>query len=278
MRFRNFSEAITSRSYRERWWSNQPLYDYDNNVLVTRTDRYNRMLDVVTPKFDKVRNNGGIVCSPMYRVDNYSDIDHTITWLVGHAGSYPFKWDFHTSLGLGSSLRQFLVNGSTDTFNELFEQFSAYEALAITRAHADVDISEMQLLATVGELPETLDWIKSLITRAINLTRAFNSKAERSKILKSLLYNKDEATGKGAIKHATRRYEHFVQLLESRKQRKIARSGGRNLVDDFSSLWLEYRYAIRPLIVDIQNALKVLSKVIKSQRLTARGHEYAIGK
>lgn len=240
---------------------------------------YTRMLDVVTPRFQTIRNNGGIVCNPMYRAEYSHTVDQTVCWYHGHAGSYPFKGEFHFGTGLGLAIEaSYLAGGDVTSFNSALKEFADLESLAVTRAHADVDISEMQLLATVGELPETLDWIKSLITRAIKVTRAFQSKAERAKILRTLLYSMDEVNGKKAINHATRRYEKFVQLLKSREERKLLRQKQTNVTDDFSSLWLEYRYAIRPLIVDIQNALKVLDTVIKSRRLTARGREYAIGK
>lgn len=279
MRFREVPFNTTSRSYREYWWSNQPVYDYDRQAMAIRTTKTQRMLDVVTPRFQTIRNNGGIICSPMYRAEVTNTVDQTLCWYHGHAGSYPFKGEYHFETGLGAAAETgYLQYGNTTSFNKALEEFADYESLAVTRAHADVDISEMQLLATVGELPETLDWIKSLITRAIRITRAFQSKAERAKILRTLLYSLEEVDGKKAIYHATRRYERFVQLLKNRAERKLLRQKHKNVTDDFSSLWLEYRYAIRPLIVDIQNALKVLDTVIKSRRLTARGREYAIGK
>lgn len=276
MRFRNFSGNTTSKTYRERWWSNQPRYDYDRNALVTRSTSSDGMVDVVTPKFLTIRNNGGIVCSPMYRETLYHDIDHTIFAAEGNQGAWPIKWDDHLTYGLTEPVARTLQSTDISALDARLNQFSRETDLAITRAHANVDVSEMMLLASLGELPETLNWMKNLIIRAIRVTRAFQSKAERAKILRTLLYSMEEADGKKAIRHATRRYEGFVQLLKSRAERATKRKS--SVVDDFSNLWLEYRYAIRPLISDMQNACNALNAIIESKRATARGHEYTSGK
>lgn len=272
MRSRVFADETTTRSYHNTWTTSPPQpSNVDRLDLATRVVRRDEMLDVVTPRFYSIRNKGGIICSPMYRETLYSDVDHTTIEQVGRKGTIAItRHRFHEDALLGgSSLLPLLP--STDAMDELFAEFSRETDLAIMRAHAEVDVSEMQLLATAGELPETLAWIRSLVQRGVKLTRAFKRRADYSAILRSLKYAAEERPTKRVIA----KFERYVDLIKARKARLKELGKDQSLVDDFSNLWLEYRYALRPLVGDLQNALKALSKIIDKRRMIARGHEYS---
>jgi hypothetical protein len=107
--------------------------------------------------------------------------------------------------------------------------------VAVAKAWANVDISSAQAMASLGELPETLHWMASLMKRMISIFRAFSSK-------KLLL-----------------------------RTSKFFRSG-KSVIDAMSEMWLEFRYAIRPLIIDMDQAVKAWNAVlVKTDRFTARG-------
>jgi hypothetical protein len=71
-----------------------------------------------------------------------------------------------------------------------------------------------------------------------------------------------------------KRLESYMSVLAKRKARRLELSKDDSSIVD---AWLEYRYAIRPLIFDLRNALSALEKVIVAQRLTARGRELSKG-
>jgi KaiC/GvpD/RAD55 family RecA-like ATPase len=117
----------------------------------------------------------------------------------------------------------------------VLDEYQDERDIAISKAWANVDISSIQALASLGELPETLHWMASLMKRMISILRAFTQKRI---------------------------------LIEARK---LLRSGT-SVIDAMSELWLEMRYAVRPLIFDMNQAMEAWNFVLeKSDRFTARG-------
>lgn len=271
MRSRVFSDITTTRSYRDAWLVNHPT-QWDRNDLFAQITRRDEMHDVVTPNFFTLRNKGGIICSPMYRENRYVRTDATVVDIGGwkktdnHAVRRIKPLFNHLDVSVDGLLQMDHVLMDAE-----FAKYSRETNLALMRAHADVDISEMQLLASLGELPETLAWLESLVTRVVGLTRAFKKKQEVLKVLRTLKSDVQNIGSKTSI----RRLEKYQELLLKRKERDKASKAEKSLIDNFSQAWLEYRYALRPLISDIQNALKALDTIITSQRCVARGHEYS---
>lgn len=278
MRFRLFTDETTSKSYLYHW-ETWPATSYaDENHLVTRTARRSSMVDVVTPNFLRTRNKGGIICNPKCKEDLYADIIETSVEMRGKKDGYiVVRHDTHTPKLLDvPSLVPVVTGPDTFCMDQLALQFSRETDLAIQRAHADVDVSEIMLLASIGELPETLAYLANTVKRVVQVARSLRKRKEVAEILRRLRYGVSETTGKGQ-RSFIKQLERYQEILAQRKQRKKASLSEVSEYDALLNLWLEYRYAIRPLITDIQNAIKALSTQLKNARLVARGHEYRLG-
>lgn len=272
MRFREKNAATTSKSH-EKSWLEGSRYMFNTTVMYTATNRYARMLDVETPSFHRERNKGGIICSPMFKDEIYYDVTPTSFVANGFLNATPVVYKDSTFKGLDGVSPNACIDstGTTAELDAQYKLFGRETSLAITRAHAEVNVSEMNVLASVGELPETIAWMRNCIKRILELTKLFRRKMETRAVLRTLRYNAIES-GKS---FDLRKLERYVGLLAKRKVRRELK---RNSIDDtILNLWLEYRYAVRPLIVDLKNALNVLDKVISSERQTARGREYVVG-
>lgn len=272
MRFREKDAATTSKSH-EKSWLEGSEYMFNTTVMYTATDRYARMLDVVTPSFHRERNKGGIVCSPMFRDEIYYDVTPTSFIANGFLNATPVVYKDATFKGLDgvSPVACIVPTGKTEELDTQYELFGRETSLAITRAHSEVNVSEMNVLASVGELPETIAWMRNCIKRILDLTRLFRLKLDTRSVLRTLRYNAVES-GKS---FDLRKLERYVGLLAKRKARRELK--GNSIDTAILNFWLEYRYAVRPLIVDLRNALNVLDRVISSERQTARGREYVVG-
>lgn len=275
MRSRIFADETTSRSYRDAFLTGKSD-QWDNQVIRPRTYSWSAMDDVVTPKFLTVRNNGGIICSPMYKEDLYVQTDATVLDIEGHYKHPPYHavrrirpvFDL-----LDTSVERKLFSDHR-AMDEQFQQFSRETDLAVMRAHAEVDASEMQLLASLGELPETLAWLASLVKRVKDVVSAFKKRKEVFNVLRKL--RQDAAAMPNRM--SLQKLERYEQILSKRAERKKLGKREASFVDGFSSAWLEFRYAVKPLIGDIQNAINALSAVIKGQRCVARGREYHVAR
>lgn len=267
MRTRIFDEATTTRSYRMRYsFPTQNRVIFDRQELLTRVTRKHSMKDVVTPGFSMLRNKGIIINNPMLHEEIYHDIDYTVCAMEGRDYGVKALYDLITPAGLQVAPVASVMDAEMWTE---FAKFDRFTDLAITRAHANVNLSEMAILASIGELPETIRWIRSIIKRIGNLTRTLRGKIESRADLRALQCTVEEAKKLKDIKTL----EHYARIHSSRKLNR--KDSG--IVAIATNLWLEYRYAVRPLIADLQNAIKALDKAIKSERLTARGREYHVG-
>lgn len=115
---------------------------------------------------------------------------------------------------------------------------------AITKSFARVDVSELEMLASLGELPETVSWFKDVLKRLIALLTAMKKR----------------------------------QLLETLKQLKLLSRRPKNLAKGLdkkaTGSWMEFRYALMPLIFEVQAYLEALdTKVEKAYRKTARAKD-----
>lgn len=227
------------------------------------------MLDVVTPSFHQVRNQGAIICNPMYKEEIYHDIDFTEIDMVGTYKATPIHGMDAKPNGLEVVPLTSMISSTGNLMPAAFELYSRETSLAITRAHADVNVSEMNVYASLGELPETIAWLRNRIRAIQALTMSFRKKAEVAKVMRQL----QTAAKSDPSKFNLRRFESYVTTLKKRK----ASAPSKDSRDAILNLWLEWRYAVRPLIADIQNIIKVLDTKLTSKRLTARGREYVIG-
>jgi hypothetical protein len=107
---------------------------------------------------------------------------------------------------------------------------SALEDLAVTRAYANIDTSEVASLVTAGEFRESVEFITDTMLRALKIFRAI-----RKKNLKAL-------------------------------RKEISQK-------ELASRYLEYRYALRPMISDIRSYYDAITMATRSVRQTYRGFE-----
>lgn len=111
---------------------------------------------------------------------------------------------------------------------------AASAASVFADAYAKVQAGEMEVLTTLAESGKTIDYIVSKLYVIARLLRGFTKKAFEAVDLAEVV--------SGAKKHA-------------------------KLVDEY---WLELRYAIRPLVIDVENLVKALEKESLQQTWTFR--------
>lgn len=234
MRQRIFTDSSSNtQEYTFRWGSKTPVVWTYNYTVHFPLRSFSCMWDEVNTNFLKRRAAGELFNNPKYKVS------YELT-------NEPYAYEASgTYLGQPCQMKKaFEVNGSgvswppffadTIAIEEWLVQFEGERDVAIASAWANVDESELASLASLGEMPETVAWINSLLYRGIRLLKWFRKKQNLLKTLKGL----------------------------TSKQR----------LDAVSNLWLELRYAVRPLVFEMQAAVKALQKAIKENtRKTARG-------
>ena len=265
MRTRVLQDSTTSGTWPVDWIvSNNSSYN-DRSVVSHLTSARNTvMVDVVTPGYSKLQNQGVIINNPMWHEDLHYQFTPTVVfakWLKSDGAYGSYLRPYFTPLEIPDALPT-LPN--IVLLEEFFDQYSNYGDLAVNRAWSNVELSEAMILASLGELPETLGWFKSVYERAVNLTKLLRNKSrllrEVPTLAKSVMAKDTKALSKLAAPTAKR-------------------TSKSDLVSDFANAWLEYRYAIRPLIFELKGALEALSKIIKKgTRQTARGKEVNLSK
>lgn len=192
------------------------------------------MFDVVTPNFRKRLAQGEVLNNPM--LQQISTVEHKPS---------SFVWEYDIT---GAPFRE----RWTGTWNPVMPEYNIYNFdagmgfydgmngrdLAIAKAWSNVDVSEAALLASLGELPETIKWIQSILLRARTILLIFKKKL---------------------------------------KIKQFVPKSGSDVLDSISDVWLELRYALRPLIFEMDQAVQAAKTVLeKGIRKTARGFESTV--
>lgn len=203
---------------------------------------HENMADISTPNFKKYSNEGKIVNSPMYRELLVASASPSIVTRIAERVNDPdVVWIARDRDYVNQSLPDpFLqVNvGLPDSMDAYLSEFSSERNVAIMQAWSNVDESEMMALATLGELPETVQYFVLLYQRAIGIFKRFLTKRGR--------------------------------LRAARKSGKDLRQNDQDVLD----MWMELRYAIRPLMYDMEQMIAVFANILKPIRNTARGYHY----
>lgn len=227
MRERTFESSTSQSSFSSYYYNPDGSLAAEGSTVYDSESRYRAMKDVVTPNFHARKRAGDVICSPKLLLD-YTMVE-TPTRLYSEGCS--------TSEGDARRVSGFTMNEDL-RLPRIFDQVAGYMSLhasdddtAVAQAWANVSVSEAQALASIGELPETVRWMVSLIQRMLRIIRFFKSKRKRLRKL-------------------------------SRKQ----------LANAVADLWMEFRYAVRPLIFDMKQAVEAARATIKrGSRQTARG-------
>lgn len=236
MRYREKENSLSESTYLE---TRVDYYDPGNNysypVSYISEQVYIAMLDIVTPNWREKVSQGVILNNPLLQT----------TFLRSQV---PVVFDVHVHDAVNPSrlavygTARVIPNSDTATSLDwshwdqyVLNQYADERDIAISKSWSNVDISAAQALASLGELPETMHWMASLFKRMISIIRAFSQK----------------------------------RLLITAS--KFVRNG-KSVIDAMAELWLEFRYAVRPLIYDMVQAVEAWNTILKkSDRYTARG-------
>lgn len=118
----------------------------------------------------------------------------------------------------------------------------SYRGECVTKAWSRVSVSDAEILASLGEMPETVNWFASVMSRLLRIFVAVKRKDVRA--LKKLAGFKK---GKGAPRRIAK---HYATTTED--------------------AWMEARYAIRPLLFEVETYFKLLSDVTLPERRKAK--------
>lgn len=214
-----------------------PCYQPGKQWTWTSYERLESMLDVNTENYLRKQNRGEIIINPMVKEDVWYfrrpiHIDGEFQYVGGAIIRNAVQ---HNEANLGVPL--ITGESSWQTVDDFLQPYASERNVAIAKAWANVDQSEMMALASLGELPETLKWFGDLINRLINVIRMFSNKR---------------------------------RVLESIKKMKP----GKSYYDkDLLDLWMEFRYAVRPLIFEASQLMAALKRQVEGKiRFTARGY------
>lgn len=238
-RIRTFVDS-SNRQSEPSYYHEDGGWNYEGPFWYDATVSYRAMEDIVTPDFKARQAEGQIINNPMLLSDR--SLSQSPDWATG-TGACACPNVSYLTYGMPVPVESDLMPPyRIDTLTArqalhlfLDEHFGTEAGIAITQSWANVDESEILALASIAELPETLRWIQSILKRAMNILRMFRS----------------------------RKWQRLVA-----RSRKVS-------LDDVSDFWLEFRYAFRPLVYEMEQARQALENLIeKHARITARGfHE-----
>lgn len=238
-RTRTDNEVPSTLSRQGYCWitTGNPLCPVTDKVdSYTKSRDYEAMFDVNNLDFAKLSAEGKIICSPMYQEKYTWKLDPThgsIIWYQNGIPSERSSISWVTDLPITPILKR---DDPGSAISDFLYPYESERSIALTKAWANVDESELLALASMGELPETLEWIVSLYRRGIGICKLFKAKRVKLAITQAV-GNKD------SISYA----------------------------DDVLNFWMEFRYAVRPLIFEMEQIIAAIESQAKPLRHTARG-------
>lgn len=128
-----------------------------------------------------------------------------------------------------------------------------FDSELITKSMAEANTGQLDLLTTLGELPETINGIMTQLRRVLNFTK---NACDKEKTILRL------ATNRKRKKHEVGRKAAY---LNSKEQRQAAQATN----DAVAEVWMTWRYEIMPSIytlVDYGNMIANLNAVYKTTR------------
>lgn len=216
-------------------------YFWDAPTAYISSDIRTHMVDEEVVSFESRRSAGELFFNPQCsETCTTSMVPCLVAWTQDWGDGRVYEGLFGKKVS--SSATPFIGStGSTTEFEAMMlNRFGSAADIAISQAFANIDVSEAMLLASLGELPETVSWAVGTIRKFIKLTKKLKSKKKAARYLLEL--------------------------------KKIP---PKEYAETVANLWLEYRYAVRPLFGEMENIMNALRKKLdKSMRFTARGsHE-----
>jgi hypothetical protein len=250
---------VRSRTNRSQSESGTTVTQWANGTLgLTKTVtgladyEYETMTDQVTPQFKRLSSEGHLIMN---------DLTHQREVMIGSlqpaSGSAFWPYANQRLMMEGKFLTTPLVTTTSiganiDTLSD--DEISSFVQRIIDYAYSNVSISEAQLLVSLGELPQTIGWFASIVKRLITLSRH-----TKKKVL----------AGHNSLRYANK-------TLTSKAWKAAAKSSGRTMtrkqaLRKISDSWLEYRFALMPLLRDIESIISALKSLdLNSTRFRAR--------
>jgi hypothetical protein len=200
---------------------------------------YGVMWDVEVPNFTKRKAAGEVFFNGMYSESLTSSVvPATFAALYKYQGRSDYC---NGKAYVPTAVVPITSSSSTTTgpalIDAFLQQFDTERGIAVAKAWANVDETELLAYATIGELPETVRWLGDLYRRGIGIVKLFTSKKARLK------------------------YEF--------QSKKVS---GKDQLDAMSNMWLEMRYAVRPLLFEMEQLVAALESEGSPPRRTARGY------
>lgn len=232
MRTRVFRDSLTQQAVPCTYI--EPGY-VTNTTADVRNQDYEIMFDVVTLEFEKLKAQGNLIFNPMMRYrKTYTMTEIPFVSVGGTKSGVTLQGGYAHNNRIPLTLN-YPVTGAE--ISAAFSGWTSKSDAAIAEAFANIDQSELLLGASLGELPESVKWLTSLLRRFIRLLKAFLKKKALITLAKTI-----------------------GNLSPGKASKEI------------SDLWLEFRYAVRPLIFEAESALNAFKKHIAlGKRFTARG-------
>jgi hypothetical protein len=205
----------------------------------TESRNFEAMQDVNNPNFKKDSSEGKIINQPMIK-EKYDFIcSPTVIAVDYDQDGYP-KPTWHSGASfvdpLPTSYPFLLKTYPAEDVDNYLKDFESERNVAIAAAYANVDESEMLALASLAELPETIQFLMKVLQKFIGICKKFTKKK---------------------VTLAATRLATKMSLKEYAKAR--------------ADIWMEMRYAVRPLIYDTIQVVAALNVKGKPPRHTARG-------
>ena len=247
------------------------FYKKDGTIDRTSVDSasrlaWNVMEDVSDPNFKVRSNRGEVIINPMKRLVT-NPVFNAVPFAVyspEYVGGVAWKSSFFG--GPLTVLQWQWPGGVYPGQVNLIQVAEEMESPCLTEAYAKVGKSDVEALVTLGELPETLAFLWSPVKKAIELTRRANRW--------QAYYNRRMAS----YDRALQRYDRLpANIKRTRTKPKVPKIDpfrwNRFEATDIPSLWLAYRYGLRPLLADIAAYSKLVQKGFEkagATRATAR--------
>lgn len=210
---------------------------------------YESMEDVVTKNFERKRDEGKIINSPMEKISTLWH--HTYGTYHADYSGFTDVPNSHKYFTLDIEATYFLPWTVVPTVPNDAVNEEALIDLAVSAAHANRSQAEFQALVSLAEANKTVQSIGSILGRIFKILKAV-------KALEPL-----------RAKSEFHKIERILKSNADYRKRQVSKEFSH---DGLLNQYLEARYALRPLIYDLNNAVKAWNKKIDQHRQTSRGY------
>lgn len=234
------------------------------------TDR-DEIWDEVVPQFKARSKGGGVFINAMTKVKSanvqvkkpytssyFTRTGSTAPWVLAES-SYFGNGDV---VGFGVNLERPWEHSS------VVAAMGKTEALSLTTAYADIGKADVETMVSAAELKETLAFLASPVNAAKAMTKKMDRHLKKVRRMDAM-YGSRKA-----------RYEALPERVRAKRKPPVPPTYptlefGKFTGDDVASSWLAYRYAIMPLMYEIDDWIGFFAKKADAsiQRLTTRAKE-----